>query len=36
MALQLNKMGISHIRLLEGGFDAWTARGYDLEVWEIG
>ena len=30
-AMQLHKLGITHVRPLEGGYDAWRDLGYDLE-----
>jgi rhodanese-related sulfurtransferase len=32
VALRLRKRGITRVRPLEGGFDAWRERGYPLEV----
>ncbi|BDC52406.1 membrane protein [Bryobacterales bacterium F-183] len=31
VALHLTRMGIHNIRLLDGGYDAWRKRGFDLE-----
>lgn len=32
VALHLTRMGIHNIRLLDGGYDAWRKRGFDLET----
>lgn len=31
MALHLTRMGIHNVRLLDGGYDAWRQRGFELE-----
>jgi rhodanese-related sulfurtransferase len=31
VALQLRKIGITRVRPLEGGLDAWLERGYPVE-----
>ena len=31
MALQLRRMGITRVRPLQGGFEAWQAKGFPLE-----
>jgi len=31
VALRLRKRGITRVRPLEGGFDAWRERGFPLE-----
>jgi rhodanese-related sulfurtransferase len=31
VALQLKRIGVSRVRPLEGGLDAWRARGFPVE-----
>jgi rhodanese-related sulfurtransferase len=31
VALQLSRKGINNIRLLQGGFDGWRERGFEVE-----
>ncbi len=32
MALQLSRKGIYNIRLLNGGYEGWRDRGFELEA----
>ncbi len=36
MALQLRRRGITRVRPLLGGIDAWKERNYPMQLWEVG